>query len=169
VSRSLPPCDHLSDWSDPHFDCPLCCFLPERHRGFFRSQLNHLDLWDGVMREIKWHAPELKQHSYSFHLGDGGQYPSDRLASMYCPCVLEGRLREECRSGCECNKFNKGKGFESTTGEQSGLREGFGGRMGKKERDMKNNHNVREEPTEHHSNSNHPETIPEEAESESHT
>jgi len=122
MSSSLYSCGHLSRWienqSSPKRRCPFCCYIPERHRGFFRTQLPKLEQWDEVMKEMKCqcHMEEqthessyMTTHSLPFHLdmdwtSDSAQFPFD--SNEYCPCVMEGRLREECRSGCKCNGNN---------------------------------------------------------------
>jgi len=122
--------NHLSHWwnyQDPGHYCPYCCYIPERHRGFFRSQLGHLLLWDEVMKEMRYQCqlqmlPKGTSQTLPFHLdldwnSDSGPIRMD--PSQFCPCVLEGHLRDECRFGChqlrlynEQHRYSKVKEIE---------------------------------------------------------
>jgi len=118
-------CDHLwlnyDTWPEPNSDdlnrCPYCTYIPTRHRGFFRAQLHNLDHYDKVMKDLKCQCGKRnsgRKHSGGqighpannpFHLTETG-FPAD--ATEFCPCKMEGQLRDECRFGCKCNKYRLG-------------------------------------------------------------
>ena len=42
-----------NNWLDPHApNCPASCFIPRRHRRFYRGQLCQLDTYDDCMFEL---------------------------------------------------------------------------------------------------------------------
>jgi len=108
-------------WLDPGAPkSPSSCYIPKRHRGFFRSQLYQLNQWDRVMKEMKsaveeesilhfdpetghsqWQCQCLSslnhgdRHSGSSSSGSGSMSSSSSSSSSsfhYCPCFIEGQL-----------------------------------------------------------------------------
>jgi len=78
------------DAPDVHPVCTSCCYIPKRHRGFFRDQINQLPVYDEVMKDLVCHCHHDDHHNDNEDSGIGVEdETSDAYinASSVCPSV----------------------------------------------------------------------------------
>jgi len=68
----------LENWLDPHTpSCPASCYIPRRHRRFYRGQLCQLDTYDDCMFELMM----INSGTGSSGSVSGGGHPSGNSSS----------------------------------------------------------------------------------------